>query len=188
VNGTFSNPSGLVNIGIKGDTLKADVQVRGLAPNTKEYQAVHTDSRCPTAADDTNKDGYVDVVEARAATGGVLFALSDQIGAPLPKPSPGPSPNPTQKFPTSDSNGNYSYTQSASLAALLESLRKPGPNGEVPKLGPQEDLHLERRVVVIHGVPADTKLPPSVQGIGGYSPQQTLPVACGELKMEVKAP
>jgi hypothetical protein len=42
-------------------------------------------------------------------------------------------------------------------------------------------LDLDRRVVFIHGVPAATALPASVQSLGTVPAQVTLPIACGKI-------
>ena len=42
-----------------------------------------------------------------------------------------------------------------------------------------DDLQLDKRVVYVHGVPADLKLPSSVAG----DAHTTLPIAAGEIKL-----
>ncbi|WP_420741455.1 hypothetical protein [Limosilactobacillus fermentum] len=47
-----------------------------------------------------------------------------------------------------------------------------------------DDLQLDKRVVYVHGVPADLKLPSSVAGnVMSYDAHTTLPIAAGEIKL-----
>lgn len=47
---------------------------------------------------------------------------------------------------------------------------------------PGQQLDLARRVVFIHGLPVDTKLPTSVASLGPIPAQVTLPIACGKIE------
>jgi hypothetical protein len=49
----------------------------------------------------------------------------------------------------------------------------------VVKLSSGEGLNLEGKVIVIHGVPANTKLPDSVTTVAGVPSNASLPIACG---------
>jgi hypothetical protein len=44
-----------------------------------------------------------------------------------------------------------------------------------------QKLDLDKRVVFLHGVPSDTKLPASVASLGPIPAQVTLPIACGKI-------
>jgi hypothetical protein len=140
------------------------------ATATSHPQFIYTGSRCPTTSDDTNGDGYVDVVEAMAASGQMLVPLDSDLTA-------------QDAGGTFPSGANYSYDESASYAAMLADLQLPdaNTNDTIVKLGANEDLNVGKRVVIIHGVPSSTTLPPTVQGISSLSPQQTLPIACAVL-------
>ncbi|MCC6560573.1 MAG: hypothetical protein IT478_04385 [Xanthomonadales bacterium] len=43
-------------------------------------------------------------------------------------------------------------------------------------------IDLDRRVVFIHGVPGDTRLPSTVASLGPIPASVTLPIACGVIK------
>lgn len=225
--------NGSAQLTLSSTTFTASLIATGLAPNTPQLAHVHTGTRCPTGADDTNNDGYIDAVEEAAISGQILIPfdanLAAQNGAPAeptPGPSPGPSPEPSPEpsptpsptpgatpgstpgngslapevygfglslalqegadgtaNTTSDANGNFLFSGSANLSALLADLQAsdPNPNDAFGKLAPGEGLNLSRRVIILHGVPATTALPPTVQSIEGLPPQATLPVACGEI-------
>ena len=44
-----------------------------------------------------------------------------------------------------------------------------------------QKLDLDRRVLMMHGVPLATKLPVSVASLGTIPAQVTLPIACGKI-------
>lgn len=140
------------------------------ATSASHPQFIYTGSRCPTTGDDANGDGYVDVVEAMTASGQMLVPLDSDLRS---QESGG-------NFP---SGSNYSYDESTSYQAMLADLRAVDEDttDSIVKLGANEELNLGSRVVIIHGVPSSTTLPPTVQGINGLSPQQTLPIACAVL-------
>jgi hypothetical protein len=62
------------------------------------------------------------------------------------------------------------------MSELEKAFGEAFPNGD--------GLNLEHRIVFIHGVPAETELPQSVQSLGDIPPQVTLPIACGNLELE----
>lgn len=161
--------SGAVSVRQEADEFEAKVDVTG-ATAASHPQFIYTGSRCPTTADDTNGDGYVDAVEGTAAAGQMLIPLDSDLRSQ----SAGGS------FP---SGATYEYDEDSSYLALLADLRLPDTDTSdaMVKLGATEELNLGSRVVVIHGVPASTTLPPTVQGVDGLSPQQALPVACAVL-------
>lgn len=134
-NTSVSSAVGTADISISGDELKATIRMGAAKPGT-HAQHIHTGTRCPTPADDTNGDGVVDATEASAVYGGVLLALdSDLVGG-------------AGTFP----NGiTYNYDQSASVAQVLTNLGLSA-------------LALEGKVVNVHGVPETTNLPATVQG------------------------
>lgn len=160
---------GTVSLTRDADSFEASVDTTD-ATSAIHMQHIHAGSRCPTAADDTNGDGYVDAVEASAVTGGVLIPLDSDLRT---QSAGGVYP----------SGSNYSYNESASFAIMLADLQLPDTDttdSEV-KLAAGEELNLGSRVVEIHGVPSSTTLPPTVQGVDGMSPQQSLPIACAVL-------
>lgn len=141
----------------RGDTLTVAIGATGVVPSTMHIQHIHAGTQCPDMSDDTNHDGFVDVVEGLAKYGPVIVPLDSDLN----------SSESTDTFPVASAQGRYFYTEQASASLLQKEL------GEALRLG---DRH-----VVIHGVALDTPLPATVQSFPGVPAQLTLPVACGEL-------
>lgn len=157
---------------IEGDEFEATINVDG-APTGIHMQHVHVGTRCATVGDDDNGDGYIDAVEAGNVSGGALIPLDSDLRA---QEAGG-------RYP---SGRKYDYNESTSFQAMLADLRLPDAdtNDTLVKLGADEDLNLEGKVVEIHGVPASTTLPSTVRGVDGMSPQQSLPILCGVITRE----
>lgn len=155
---------------ISGDEFRALVNVSG-APDGEHMQHVHIGTSCAGPQADTNGDGFIDIVEASAASGKALIPLDADLSSQLAGDT----------FP---SGATYDYDQSTSFSILMADLRIPdtNPNDMLTKLGPNDDLNLAGKVVEVHGVPADTTLPATVQSMDGMSPQQTLPILCGVIE------
>lgn len=162
---------------IGDETFEADVDVQGVTAGIAHAQHIHAGSRCPTAADDANGDGYVDVIEGAAAYGLILVPLDQDLAVQAED---------AQAFPEAGDDGAYDYEASADLGAMLNNLRADDPDEDdaVIKLGPGENLDLITRHVVVHGVDPSTELPSTVQSLGNLPSQATLPVACGELSLD----
>lgn len=160
---------GTVTVNHIGDNFQVMVDTTE-ATAASHPQFIYTGSRCPTAADDANGDGYVDVVEAMTASGQMLVPLDNDLKA-------------QDAGGTFPSGANYSYDESTSYATMLADLQAPDTNTSdtLVKLGAGQDLNIGSRVVIVHGVPASTTLPATVQGVGTLTAQQTLPIACAVL-------
>lgn len=162
---------------IDDDVFIADVEAAGLDAGILHAQHIHAEGECPPASADTNDDGYIDVVEGLPFYGAILVPLDGDLGmqaAGMP-----------EGFPTASSNGVVDYEESADLSDMLDNLRADDPNADDPivKLEDDGELDLPSRTVVLHGVDPDTELPETVQTIAGLTPQQSLPVACGEVAL-----
>lgn len=163
------------------DELVGDVRLTGGGPSLLHAQNVHIGSTCPIQKDDTNNDGFIDYVEGSKVFGDVLVPLdgdvnTQELGAGF--------------FPVADKYGNYIYSEVASYQQFLQDLKDPDPNPAdlVVKLGPEEKADMVGKVVVIQGVPAETRLPPTVQSVGGFANFQTLPIACGRITKVAETP
>lgn len=108
-------------------------------------QSIHVGKRCPTASDDKNKDGIVDMQEAIKASGNVLVPLDSNLNSV----DEGKGIYPM--------GGGFTYQETTSLE----------------KFG--DNLKLNGRVVLIHGVAETTPLPARVQA-------NEVPIVCGILK------
>ena len=164
VGGTIAGNGNFV---ISSDIFGANLNVTGARTGT-HLQHVYAGRACPTPASDTNGDGFVDFVEANAILGGILIPLDSDLSTQAAGGS----------FP---SGANYVYAETASLSQMLGDLTAvdDNPTDALVKLAPGESLNLEGRVIQIHGVPASTNLPTTVQGAGGATPADVLPIACG---------
>jgi hypothetical protein len=134
--------------------------------NVTHIQAVYTGRACPTLADDTNDDGFIDAVEGRAVYGDILIPLDNDLTSQLGG----------NVFPAGSA---YEYFRTAPFITLLNDLRLADPNLNdlFVKLALGVDLALAGRAVVIHGTAA--ALPNTVRTIGNLTRQESLPIACG---------
>jgi hypothetical protein len=176
LNGSVAgSPSGTATFTIIGDEVVANVDMEGVPADITHAQHVHLADSCPTAAADTNGDGFVDVLEGVPAYGPILVPLDGDIESQ----SAG-----MNGFPSADSDGSYNWTETGSLSRMLEDLRAEDENPEdaTAKLPEGEQLNLAGRHVVIHGVPQSTTLPDSVATIGDLPAHATLPIACGVIE------
>ncbi|MFP5384868.1 MAG: hypothetical protein ACLGHN_02230 [Bacteriovoracia bacterium] len=157
---------------IEGDQFGVNLDVTG-ASRGAHRQFVHVGTVCPTPDSDTNGDGYIDATEAMSVSGGRIIPLDSDLRAQRAG----------GRFPM---GGNYQYQEETSFQTMLQELRLPDTDTEdnLVKLGADENLNLEGKVVMVHGIPSSTTLPPTVQGVEGGSPQQTLPVLCGVITRE----
>ena len=119
-------------------------------------QSVHMGSRCPTAADDTNGDSFVDYNEAMAVVGKVILPLDGDLNSQ----AAGAGVYPTGSAMT--------YYRTASLSKINADLGM--------KIG------FEGRVVLVHGTSANSAFPTSIAGFENESAHLSLPIVCGVLK------
>lgn len=119
-------------------------------------QTLHMGSRCPTAADDTNGDSYVDYNEAMAVVGKVLMPLDGDLNSVAAG---------AEMYPRGI---GMTYNKSASLAKINADLRM--------KIG------FEGRVVLVHGTSQNSAFPTSLASFQGEPAHLSLPVTCGILK------
>ncbi|HWV23384.1 MAG TPA: hypothetical protein VNZ58_04270 [Thermomicrobiales bacterium] len=163
--------SGLATFVIDGDQLEISIGVDGVAPGISHLQHFHgfaeTDqaATCPTMADDANGDGVLDIVETETKAGTTMVPFTED-------PANMEIVNTT--YPMADESGSYVYEQTVSLSALQEAFAMQF-NGQ--------DLNLDKRVVFIHTVPADTDLPGTAQSLDDIPAQVTLPIACGVIEL-----
>ena len=127
------------------------------------------DARGLAVTDDANGDGVLDVVEGVPAYGPILVPLDEEL-ADLSFQTLFPEAESVRGRP---GYGIIDYEASTAFEALQDALN--------------EELALDTRHVVLHGVAIDTELPGSVQTLAFPSgdpipPQITLPVACGEIR------
>lgn len=157
---TIPRADGTATITLKGDNVSVDIAVTGVTPGTLHPQHIHAGTTCPDASDDTNGDGFVDVIEGLPKYGGVLVSLDSTINDGAAATG--------LTFPVANSNGAYTYSAEGSRSHIQDEIMTA--------------LKLGTRHVVIHGIaPTGMPLPSSVASLPGLPAWATLPVACGEL-------
>ena len=145
-----------VEMTIDGDMLTVRVDAEGVASGTLHPQHIHASGSCPSASADENDDGFVDVIEGVPSYGEIFIPLDNDL-ANLESQTSFPNP----------SGNEYEYMQTVSISELEASA--------------DEDLNLDGRHIVLHGVSSDVDLPESVQTLGETSANLTLPIACGAI-------
>lgn len=162
--------SGKAELVEENDTLKIKIEATGTPPNMMHWSHFHgfTDNRkgrVPTKDADTNGDGVIDLPE--------LYAVSGQTMVPFDD-APHNMHIPHDNYPHADENGNWNYEFEVPLTELKEKFKE--------KFG-SEDLELDKRTVLIHGVPESLELPDTVEGtVKDYGPHTTLPIGAGEIE------
>lgn len=153
-----------------GNTLKIKIEATGTPPNMMHWSHFHgfpdgTKGRIPTKQADTNGDGVIDLPE--------LYAVAGQTMVPFDN-APQDINIPHDNYPHSDENGNWKYEFEVPINDLKAKFKE--------KFG-SEDLQLDTRTVLIHGVPESVELPDTVAGtVKEYGPHTTLPIGVGEIE------
>ena len=167
---TGSDASGEATFTISGDRLTICVTAKGVPPNMEHLQHFHgfvkgdRISRCPTAGDDKNGDGIIDIVETEPVAGTTMVPFdADPVGMSAVNDT----------FPRAGADGSYSYQKTVPLKALEAAFTK--------KFAGQR-LDFDRRVVFLHGVPPSTELPATAASLDHLPAQLLLPIACGEIR------
>jgi hypothetical protein len=166
---TQSNTTGEARFDIRGDKLTIDIRVKNAPGNTVHWQHFHgftTDAAatCPTLGADANGDRIVDLIETEPAAGTTMVPF-DTMPAAMDVAH--------GHYPKASADGSYHYHQTVSVKALSAAFAKAF-NGQ--------SLNLDKRVIFIHGVPANTALPTSVKSLGPIPAAVTLPIACGKIE------
>jgi hypothetical protein len=174
------NPSvgvfhGWVSLSIEDYQFWARIKVMG--PNSKDMHAqyIHTSGTCPLMRDDTNHDGYLDFIEASKVVGPILVPLDSNLNSQMFG---------LNEFPIMrNKNDFYYYSEACNAQRMMLDLRREDyyETDMISKLSSGEDLNLEKRIVMIYGVPLERALPSTVRSFDGYPSQASLPIACGEI-------
>ena len=194
-----SGVSGRINFTLddEAQTLRARANVSGLAAGLPHVNHIHgrfrddyvpggsniaRNSVVPTAADDLDGDGLVEVLEAAGSYGDVLLSLEN----------PAPTMSSFHNGPVADADGNVIYDYMFSLAGGADDpffSTVGGPDYEASDAFP-----LDMREYVIHGayVAGDTlnegfSFVPGTERENGTGYSATLPVAAAEIQA-VNAP
>lgn len=165
-NVTGSEAAGEARLVVNGDQLTITVNMHGTPGDTIHWQHFHgfktgEAASCPQPGADANGDGIVDLIETHGASGHTMVPFDA---------NPAAMDVAHGDYPKANADGSYSYTQTVSLSELQTSFSTAFDG---------QQLDLGKRVIYIHGVPADTALPDSVASLGPIPAQVTIPIACG---------
>lgn len=171
LNGKITNTAatGTATLAVKGKFLEVTIRMRGLPPGIEHWEHFHgfpnaTQATCATVASDRNADGYVDLAETEAVSGTTMVPFNAE---------PAKMDIPTHTYPKADASGAFTYSKKIPLAEL-------GGNFAAKFDGGQIDL--AKRVIYVHGIPADHSLPASVKSLDPIPAHVTLPLACGAIR------
>ena len=173
VNPLLGNVTGTAAVEIVGDAMRVTIHAVGL-DSIAHMQFIASGHSCPTAAQDVNADGLIDVQEGLAAYGPFLIALDTALAVrPIDDVN-------TAGFPAGTT---INYTEDAQLSAVENSLRgAPTTPPFTTNLPTNGDFNPEGLAVVIMGdaflfpQPLDSVWP-------GFTAKQSTPVACGVLHL-----
>lgn len=161
----------IIGYDVDSNTITVAISASGLEPNMPHVQHIHgfldgTDSQTPTAASDTDGDGFIELGEGLPSYGGILLNLTTDHTNGGGGDNGHSHDGDLTGFPTAP-DGTIFFVESYQL-----------PAGMLPT-----DPQLDLREIVIHGmsVPAGAGAGTTgeVDGTAGY--KVVLPVASGEL-------
>lgn len=165
-----TSASGTANLEIADGKLTVTIDLVGLTPSLMHLQHFHgfpdgRDAVCPTAKQDTNGDGYIDLIETEPVAGTTMLPFHAH---------PATLEIPNDTYPLADKKGAAHYEHTDSVAELEKALKD---KFKAPA------LDLAKRVIFVHGIPSDAKLPATVQSLPAVPAQITIPVACGKIEL-----
>ena len=170
LNTQTGNVTGTAAVEIAGDLMRVTVNATGLAANSSLHlQFIGSGTSCPTIANDTNGDGFVDIQEGLPAYGAFLLALDTTLTSRIVTDSSG--------FPTSNP---IAYLERARLSAVENSMRGAPTSEFVANIPINGDFNPAGLAVLITGI-GPVALPTTVATLPGFSVDQSLPVSCGTL-------
>jgi len=112
---TGSGARGEATFTISGDRLTIHVSAKGVSPNMEHLQHLHgfakgdRVSKCPTARNDTNGDGIIDLIETEPVAGTTMAPFHDDpVSMEISRDT----------YPAAGTDGSYSYEETVSLKTL----------------------------------------------------------------------
>jgi hypothetical protein len=163
-------PNGMTDIKIVGD----EVEVKSWLDDSSavvHMQNIHLGTKCPTIANDLNKDGFVDFNETVKVTNKILIPLDSDLNT---------QSGGANNYP----QGNFSYFQKASLGNIMNDLKMQDldRNDFTAKLSATDGLNLEGKVIIVTGAAANRALPWTVSTVNGQTRELSIPIACGVIE------
>lgn len=169
-----SGVHGLANLTLDGHFLKVNLLATGLEPNQLHVAHIHgnldannmpLDSTIPTLAQDTDKDGFIELAEGQATYGPILLQLTNPPG----HVGPGHAGDGFSMAPL----GQINYTETFDLSQQ-SNFGTTFTEGQL--------LPLDLREIVIHGMTVGNigaGTPGEVDGMAGF--KTVLPVSAGSI-------
>lgn len=165
-----SGVSATYNFSLDGTMLTVTAQASGLEPDMPHLQHIHgligADApltSTPTLAQDTDGDGFIELLEGLVTYGPIILSLTSPPGGAI------------ADFPTAP-GGSFTFSQTYDLTD--SSIFEGG-------FGINDLLPLENREIVLHGMSVAPGVgagtPGEVDGTGGYL--LVLPVAAGQIEL-----
>lgn len=177
INGTVP---GSVTLSRNKDRVMVFLRLFAGYPKAWHQQKIYEGTRCPTLADDTNGDGFIDILEAEAVLGKMLIPLDADISSQR---------SGRNFYPLGDPSGSYYYERTTSFSRLFRDLKDiKNQTEEYKKLGPDEGFSIEGKAVLVQGVSAEVEFPETVQSQTRYKPFQTIPITCGIFESDNREP
>lgn len=171
LNAQTGTVTGTSAVELAGDLMRVTVNATGVAgAGDLHLQFIGSGTSCPTQANDTNGDGFVDIVEALAATGAFLLALDTTLTSRIVADTSG--------FPTTNP---IAYLQRARLSAVENSMRGAPTDQFQANIPVNGDFNPAGLAVLVTGISSTVVLPATVQTMPGFTANESLPVACGTL-------
>lgn len=164
-------PYGMATFTMKDDLLNVEISLDD-DQAVPHRQSLHIGTRCPTMADDTNGDGFVDQDEAQRVVGPIVMPLDSDISSQMA----GIDGHPRGPAMT--------YKKSALISKINADLwgRDEDPSDLVTKLAPNKGIGFEKRVVLVHGTSFQSSFPTSLAHYKNEPAHHSLPVVCGVLE------
>lgn len=163
--------SGLASVDVTENEFKLNLYMDDTS-QVGHMQAIYTGSRCPTLSDDQNKDGFIDIQEAMKVSGKMLIPLDEDLTSQVAG---------EKIFPKGMA---YEYKKNIELSTMLKDLkdRDSDVRDELVKLKANEELNLDGRIILVHGVANKNQLPTSVASLQSMTSYETIPVSCGVIR------
>jgi hypothetical protein len=160
---------GTADLEVVDGKLTVSIDLKGLTPGLMHLQHFHgfpdgKNASCPTGKEDKNGDGCVDLIETESVAGTTMLPFHAH---------PATLEIPHDTYPVADNNGAASYQHTDSVDELEKAIKD---KFKAPV------LDLAKRVIFVHGVAGDAKLPESVKSLPGVPAPITIPVACGKIE------
>lgn len=166
--GTSAHGTATFTVG--DDAIDIEIEMFDTPKNMQHWEHFHgftdgEDAQPATMAQDANHDGVVDLPETEAVSGTTMVPFDAQ---------PHKMDIANDTYPESDDKGYFKYVKHVSLEAL---------KAQFKEVFGTDELDLDKRVVYIHGVPAELKLPDTAGGNLNekYDNHVTLPIATGKI-------